>query len=259
MDAGCITILNRIRNNLFETLTFIENPINKLSFKNFMPQIEEIALHNSYKEILPSVALTVAQPLVRIYIKCEQLEEMLKGCKRNERLAQKELYHNYYNYAMSIALRYSSTYDSSIEMINDAFLKVFKSIQTFEPRHGNTVASFTAWLKKILIYSCIDHIRKYNKKEMIGLVDTEQITMADHCETAEQMLQHKEIITSIQHLSPAYKAVFNLYVIEGFSHAEIAEKLNISEGASKSNLHKARQNLRHLLEESNAINYAGAL
>jgi RNA polymerase sigma factor (sigma-70 family) len=194
-----------------------------------------------------------------VHLTSEQLEIILNGCRLNERRAQKELYRNYYSYAMSIALRYSSNYDNAIEMANDGFLKIYRSLKNFVPLYDNTVASFTAWFKKLMVNACIDHIRKYNKKEMMASVDTEQVVIADERQTAEQMLQHKEIIKCIQQLSPAYKAVFNLYVIEGFSHAEIADKLNISENTSKSNLHKARQSLQQLLKKSNIINYERTL
>jgi len=185
----------------------------------------------------------------------EQIKIILKGCMLNERAAQKELYVNYYSYAMSIAMRYSSNYDNAVEMTNDGFLKIYRDLKNFVPRFDNTIASFTAWLKKIMINTCIDHIRKYGKKEMTNSIEIEQVSITDQRETAEQMLQHKEIIKCIQQLSPVYKAVFNLYVIEGFSHAEIAEQLDISEGTSKSNLHHARQNLQQLLKKSHIINY----
>ena len=94
---------------------------------------------------------------------------------------------------------------------------------------------------------------------MMTSSDPGQVVIADERENAEQMLQYKEIIKCIQQLSPAYKAVFNLYVIEGFSHAEIADKLNISESTSKSNLYKARQNLQQLVKKSNIISYERTL
>lgn len=189
----------------------------------------------------------------------QEIERILNGCKLNQRAAQKELYSKYYGYAMSISLRYSSNYDNGLEMINDAFLKIFKDLKNFESRNDNTASSFTAWLKKVVICACIDHIRKYNKKEMMTTVDTEHTRLADKTETAEQILQYKEIIKCIRQLSPAYKKVFNLYVIEGFSHAEIAAKLNTTESTSKSNLHKAKQNLQQLLNKNNSTRYATAL
>ena len=185
----------------------------------------------------------------------EQIKIILEGCKENQRDAQKKLYRIYYSYAMAIALRYSSNYDNAVEMTNDGFLKIYRDMKNFVPRYGNTAASFMGWFKKILVNACIDHIRKYNRKETMASADINNLTLADERETAEQILQHKEIIKCIQRLSPVYKAVFNLYVIEGFSHAEIADKLNISEGTSKSNLSKARQNLQQLLQKSNIISY----
>jgi len=191
----------------------------------------------------------------RVQVTNQQIELILNGCRLNQRAPQKELYTLYYSYAMSIALRYSSSYDNAVEMTNDAFLKIYRDLKNFVPRFDNTVISFTAWFKKVVVNACIDHLRKYSKKEMMASVGTDEVSIADERETAVQMLQHKEIIKCIQQLSPAYKAVFNLYVIEGFSHAEIAAKLNTSESTSKSNLHKARQNLQQLLKESHIVSY----
>ena len=185
----------------------------------------------------------------------EQLDKILEGCRLNERASQKDLYRNYYSYVMSIALRYSSNDSSAVEMTNDTFLKIFKDLCRFVPRYGNTLASFTGWVRRVAIYACIDYLRKYNKNAITTSIDIEQSIPADPGENAEDILQHKEIIKCIQQLSRAYRAVFNLYVIEGFSHAEIAQKLNISEGASKSNLHKAKQNLQQLLRKRHIVNY----
>jgi RNA polymerase sigma factor (sigma-70 family) len=205
-----------------------------------------------------SMEMKLSAPHGTIYqerIVNKPIETILNGCRINQRLAQKELYRRYYRYVMSIAMRYTSCYDNAVEMANDAFLKIYMSLKNFEPRYDNTIISFTAWLKKIVIYTCIDHRRKYNKKERMAGVHSDITSLTDESETAEQMLQHKDIIKCIRQLSPAYKQVFNLYVIEGFSHAEIAGKLNVSEGTSKSNLFKAKQNLQKILKESNIINY----
>ena len=224
-----------------------------------MSQIMELIFCYPYATIFHLATLIHPEQPNRVHFTNEQIEIILNGCRLNQRGAQKELYRKYYGYAMSIALRYASNYDNAVEMVNDAFLKIYRDLKNFVPRYDNTVASFTAWLKQVVICACIDHIRKYNKKEMMTSVDPEQVVVADERETAEQMLQHKEIIKCIQQLSPAYKAVFNLYVIEGFSHAEIADKLNISENTSKSNLHKARQNLQQLVKKSNIISYERTL
>jgi RNA polymerase sigma-70 factor (ECF subfamily) len=191
-----------------------------------------------------------------VHLTNEQLEIILNGCVLNQRSAQKEIYGIYYSYGMSIALRYSPSYDNAVEIINDAFLKIYKGLKNFTPRYNNIVASFKAWLKKVVVNTCIDYLNKYGKKELLFAgIDVKQMVRSDEHETAQQMLQHKDIINCIQQLTPAYKNVFNLYVIEGFSHAEIAYKLNISEGTSKSNLFKARENLRLLLKRNNIMSY----
>lgn len=185
----------------------------------------------------------------RVNLSNEEIETVLQGCRLNQRVAQKKLYTIYYRYAMSIALRYSSSYDNAIEITNDAFLKIYKDLKKIAPRFDSTAISFMAWFKKVVINSSIDYLRKYHKKEMMVTTDLEHVVLSYEHETAEQMFQYKEIMKAIQKLSPTYKAVFNLYVIEGFSHAEISNKLNIAEGTSKSNLSKARQNLQKLLQK----------
>ena len=190
-----------------------------------------------------------------MYTDKEQLEKVLTGCKQNERVAQKELYSNYYGYAMSIALRYASNHDNAVEMVNDAFLKVFKDLKKFEPRNDNFAASFTAWFKRVVMNACIDHFRKYHKKETMANLEIEKIPISDQRQNGEGILTYKEILKCIQQLSPAYRTVFNLNIIEGFSHAEIADKLNISTGSSKSNLFKARQNLQTLFKNRNVVNH----
>lgn len=202
-----------------------------------------------------STSVGIRDSTTRTHLTGEQLEKILSGCRTNCRAAQKELYNNYYGYAMSIALRYSACDDNAVEMINDAFLKIFTQVKNFTTRYDNILASFTGWLRKVVIYSCIDHLRKYNKNPLSASLEIEHSVHSNAGENAEDILQYKEIIKCVQQLSPVYRAVFNLYVIEGFSHAEIAKKLNISDGASKSNLYKAKQNLQRLLRKRHIINY----
>jgi RNA polymerase sigma-70 factor (ECF subfamily) len=189
----------------------------------------------------------------QLYLSNEELEIVLDGCRNNIRNAQKVLYYNYYRFAMSIALRYASSDENAVEMTNDAFMKIYKDLKNFVTKTGKSVVMFNGWLKRLTVNACIDHIRKYSKKEMNGKVEAGLVNLSDKSETAEQKLYYNEILACLQQLSPAYRAVFNLYVMEGFSHAEIAEKLNISENTSKSNLHKARRNLQQLVKKSNRV------
>jgi len=141
------------------------------------------------------------------------------------------------------------------EIVNEGFVKLFKNVHQFdETRQEDTLLSLKGWFKRILINTCIDHYRKSNSS-VNGhvLTNHESETIADQGETGIDMLSYKEIIEAIRLLSPAYRAVFNLFVIEGLSHEEISQTLGISVGASKSNLSKARDNLRKLLQNKNII------
>jgi RNA polymerase sigma factor (sigma-70 family) len=190
----------------------------------------------------------------KVHWTSEQLSLVLNRCRMNERGAQKELYCNYYGFAMSITLQYSSCYDAAVDRANDSFLKVFKALKNFDPVYDRSSIIFIAWFRKILTNTCLDHIRS-NRKELIADVKIEDVSISHQGETAEDWLQHKDLVKCIQQLSPAYKAAINLYVIEGYSHAEIAERFHITEGASKSNLFKAKRRLQVLLKTHNAINH----
>jgi len=140
------------------------------------------------------------------------------------------------------------------EIVNEGFVKLFKNIHQFdETRQDDTLLSLKGWFKRILINTCIDHYRKTNSTINGHVLTHESETIPDHSENGIDVLSYKEIIEAIRLLSPAYRAVFNLFVIEGLSHEEISQTLGISVGASKSNLSKARDNLRKLLQNKNII------
>jgi len=166
------------------------------------------------------------------------LESIIRGCKDGKASAQKSLFENFYGYTKKICLRYGSDHAHAEEMVNDAFLKVFKNIHSF-----NEMQSFPAWLKTITVRTCIDHYRKFSPK--VALVDVSEVPHleADRAEVTDQ-LSAEEILELVQRLPPSYRTVFSLFAIDGYSHAEIAEMLNINEGTSRSNLVKARLKLQ---------------
>jgi RNA polymerase sigma factor (sigma-70 family) len=173
---------------------------------------------------------------------------LIQGCKRNDRDSQRLLYQHYYSYALSICIRYSRNVTEAKEVVNDGFMKVFSKIDQY-----NSESPFKGWLRKIMIHASIDQYRKELKHQ-----HNESLKLSHAAFTQPQAmddLSHEELIGLIQQLSPAYRAVFNLYVIDGFTHPEIGKILKISEGTSKSNLLKARENLRRMLEEMNKISY----
>ncbi len=173
---------------------------------------------------------------------------MLLGCRNNERSSQKELYQLLKGYAMKICYRYQSHPEQVEEVVSEGFTKLFKNIHQFdENRHADISIALKGWFKRILINTCIDYYRK-NASYINGQTLSEETErIADHSENGLDILSYKEIIEAIRELSPAYRTVFNLFVIEGLTHEEIGERLGISIGASKSNLSKARENLRKIL------------
>ncbi|MDQ7949804.1 MAG: RNA polymerase sigma factor [Pedobacter sp.] len=168
--------------------------------------------------------------------------ELIKGCVKKDRKSQKELYKLYYGYSMRICLRYAKCKDEAVEMVNDGFMKVFTHIDRYEKDR-----SFNAWISTIMINTSIDYYRKRIKR-----IQMEELNANHELEDSGNILSHlnyNDLINMVQRLSYAYRTVFNLFVIDGYSHEEIAETLAISVGTSKSNLFKARENLKKMLME----------
>ncbi|MEL6863569.1 MAG: RNA polymerase sigma factor [Bacteroidota bacterium] len=172
----------------------------------------------------------------------EELIRIIRACKRGDRASQKQLYKHFYSYGMTICCRYARNREEAREVLNDAFVKAFLKINQYTEGR-----SFKAWMNRIFVHTAIDHYRKY--KEAAPFVD---IIHAQHVEvkaTALEQLTAEDILKLVQKLPPSYKMVFNLHVVEGYSHPEIAEKLGISVGTSKSNLAKARLKLKTMLQK----------
>jgi RNA polymerase sigma factor (sigma-70 family) len=152
---------------------------------------------------------------------------------------------------MSICDRYTNNQEDALEILNDGYLKIFKEIHRYQPSYADVTGSFRGWLRKIMVYTAIDHFRKQRKHEMVGGLDTAIVHLPSETADACDKISYDEIIRFIQHLSPAYRAVLNLFIIEGFSHEDIAGHLGISVGTSKSNLSKARKQLQKILFNQN--------
>ena len=180
------------------------------------------------------------------------LSDLLAGCLRNQRKSQELLYRQFYGYAMSICLRYAHTRESALEVMNDGFLKVFTRLDQYDPAQP-----FKGWLRRILINAAIDHYRQEVRHQHESIEPFEQ-TVVSETANAFSQLAHEDLMKLIQQLSPAYRLVFNLYVMDGFTHEEIAGQLGISVGASKSNLARARENLRLLVKHLNNDEYVRA-
>lgn len=190
-----------------------------------------------------------------VLLSADELTFHIRACVLNNRESQKKIYGSFYGYAMAICDRYANNQEDAVEIINDGFLKIFREIHHYQPAYTDVVSSFKGWLRKIMIYTAIDHFRKYHKHQMVTDLDTVVYQVPAHSIDALGRISHEEIIRSVQLLSPGYRAVFNLFVIDDLSHEEIAKQLGISVGTSKSNLAKARKQLQKILfkQEQNEI------
>jgi len=171
-----------------------------------------------------------------------ELPEIILGCCRNQRNSQNALYRLYYAYGMSIAIRYVDSEAEAITILNDAFLKVFNHIKKFDKK-----LPFKPWFRKILVNTAINFVKKQQRYKMEVNLDE-----ADKIPSREEILSqinYKDLIDTLQSLSLAYRTVFNLYVIDGFKHQEIAEMLGIAVSTSKSNLTRARLKLKELITQ----------
>ena len=180
------------------------------------------------------------------------LPELLAACVRQERVAQRRLYGQFHGFAMGICLRYARDRDQALEAANDGFVKVFRDLHRFDAaRHPTDVpGSFRGWLKRIMVHTAIDHYRANERHQHHQELDDATLNQADQGATPLDTLSYDELLALVQRLPPAYRAVFNLNVIDGFGHEEIAKQLHISVGTSKSNLFKARAHLRAMLAQS---------
>jgi RNA polymerase sigma factor (sigma-70 family) len=141
---------------------------------------------------------------------------------------------------MGVCLRYSRNREEAVEIVNDGFMKIFRKLDKYSQG-----LSFKGWLRKVMINSAVDYFRR-NEKHYHSL-DISHGKYEAYADTVLDKLSEQEIIASIQRLPPSYRMVFNLYVIEGYKHEEIANQLNISVGTSKSNLSIARSKLQKIL------------
>ena len=184
-------------------------------------------------------------------LSADELTYHLGACAINKRESQKVIYNSFYGYAMAICDRYTNNEEDALEILNDGFLKVFREIHHYSPAYSDVVSSFKGWLRKIMVYTAIDHFRKYHKHKMVTDIDAVIMQVPSGGEDAVDKLSYEEIIRGIQELSPGYRTVLNLFIIEGLSHEEIASQLGISTGTSKSNLSKARRQLQKILFKQN--------
>ncbi len=168
-------------------------------------------------------------------------KKLVEGCLNNRASEQKELYERYYGKMLGVCLRYAVDRDDAKDILQDGFVKIFQNISTF------TFSSpLEVWMRRVMVNTAID---KYRKNALTPI--HQDIDMAGQVSVDDDILgkiSADELLKCINAMPDGYRMVFNMYIIEGFSHKEIGEKLNISEGTSKSQLSKARAYLQKMIK-----------
>ena len=175
----------------------------------------------------------------------ENIKDMLDGSLANKRKAQEMLFRSFYGFAMNVALRYSRDEMDAADIVSHAFIKIFKSLHSFD----NTRGSLHAWIKKIVVNEGLDHFK--SRTRFSESLELETVPEPEINNSVLEQMGADEIMEMVKQLPPATHAVFILYAVEGYNHREIGEKLNISEGTSKWHLSEARKTLQQKLQHLN--------
>ncbi|MGZ3756100.1 MAG: RNA polymerase sigma factor [Mucilaginibacter sp.] len=175
-------------------------------------------------------------------------KDIISHCKAGSLKHQEMLYKLFYGYAMGIGLRYSFTRDDAVEVVNDAFIKAFKAINTYTDDRP-----FKPWLRSIIVNTAIDRRRKDLKLKLNTDIEHAEI-LVSHAATATENLNAQDILRLMQKLPPLHVTVFNLYEIDGYSHDEIAEMLTIPASSSRVYLTRAKERLRNILTKEQQNN-----
>ena len=160
------------------------------------------------------------------------LQQLIEECKQQKAQAQEVLYKQYSGVLFGICLKYSPNRAEAEDSLQDAFITIFNRIDQFQGK-----GSFEGWMKRITVNTVL---QKYRKKKVFDITDEGQIEDAAEIDIHESNVPLDFLLSIIQELPDRYRLVFNLYVLDGYSHKEIAHMLGISDGTSKSNLARAR-------------------
>lgn len=182
----------------------------------------------------------------------EKLLHIISGCAQQDRQCQQMLYDQYYGLCLKIAFRYVNTYEQAVEVTHDGFLKMFRNFSRFEVRDKDKLEMLLiGWIRRIVINAAIDYMRREMNNQQTHAIPEHIWEHKDDGQSSDNSLLYKELMCLVKELPPAYRMVFNLHVIEGYSHPEIAKMLGITTGTSKSNLSKARAHLQKALTAEN--------
>jgi RNA polymerase sigma-70 factor (ECF subfamily) len=172
----------------------------------------------------------------------DRIRQILIGCRKQHRGSQKMLYEEFSGYSMSVCLRYADNREEAAGILNDGFMKIFNNIKQFD-----LSKPLKPWLRKVMVNTAINHYKQ--KQRELQAEEMESASQESEAESIISGISYQEIIAMLHKLPPSYRTVFNLHVIEGYKHEEIAKMLSITVGTSKSNLFKAKESLKKILSD----------
>lgn len=167
--------------------------------------------------------------------------DLIVGCIEGNRRMQEELYRRFSARMYAVCLRYAGNAEEAEDILQEGFIKIFKKIDSFRSE-----GSFEGWVRRIFVNTAIEHFRR--KRYLMPVTEKEENTIEGKYTSVLDELAEKDILALVQELSPGYRTVFNMYVVEGYTHKEIADMLGISEGTSKSQLSRAKVILQNMVK-----------
>lgn len=168
--------------------------------------------------------------------------DLIHGCVNGDRRMQEELYRRFSPRMYAVCLRYAGTAEEAQDILQEGFIKIFKKLTSFRGE-----GSFEGWIRRIFVNTAIEHFRR--KKYLQPVTEKEENTMEGNYLSVLDELAERDILALVQELSPGYRTVFNMYVVEGYTHKEIGDILGISEGTSKSQLSRAKVILQEMVKK----------
>jgi RNA polymerase sigma-70 factor (ECF subfamily) len=170
-------------------------------------------------------------------------QQLIEGCKKENRLAQKELYETYSRKMMGVCIRYVNDRETARDILQEGFVKIFTGINTY-----TGTGSFEGWMRRVFVNCALEYLRKSDVlREAVGLDNTWELSCSDS--SVVSAMSANELMQLIKELPPGFRTVFNLFAIEGFSHKEISKLLNITESTSRSQFARAKQLLQRKIND----------
>ena len=168
--------------------------------------------------------------------------DLIQGCIAGNRRMQEALYQRFSPRMYAVCLRYAGNAEEAEDILQEGFIKIFKKLDSFRSE-----GSFEGWIRRIFVNTAIEHFRR--KRYLQPVTEKEENTIEGKYVSVLDELAEQDILTLVQDLSPGYRTVFNMYVVEGYTHKEIADMLGISEGTSKSQLSRAKVILQEMVKK----------